>query len=98
MFNASEFFPTAWDDGGEPAEGLENINNMVDMRTPVLVILIATFATVMIVIWATVLVAASGKQELAQKWKSIITTAILGLLIWLAAYVIVAVLANFIDA
>lgn len=68
------------------------------MRTPVLIILVATFATVMIVIGGIVLISASGKEDLAQKGKGIIVTAILALIFGLGAYVIVAVVANFIDA
>ena len=49
MFDASKFFPTAGKEGTEPAKGLDNVEEILRMRTPVLVILIASFATLMVI-------------------------------------------------
>lgn len=67
MFDASEFFPTAGTRGQEPAEGIENVKTVLKMRTPVLIILVATFATVMIIVGGIFLVLASGKEDMAEK-------------------------------
>ena len=69
MFNASQFFPTAGKDGKEPAKGLDNIDEILKLRTPVLVILMASIATLMVIAGGITLVAATGKADLAEKAK-----------------------------
>lgn len=56
-----------------------------------------TLATLVIVIGGVMLTTASGKAENAGKAKTIITTAIIAVVIGLGAYVIIAFLGNFID-
>lgn len=96
--DASRFFPTGGDDDDlNSSEGLENINVLLEGKTPVIVLLMGTMATIVIVIGGIMLTTASGKAENAGKAKTIITTAIIAMIIGLGAYVIIAFLGNFID-
>lgn len=100
VVDIDEFFPSFGStDKIENASdaGIDNIPDLIVSIIPMLTTMMAVGATLMVIWWGFHMVLWGASTEQTEKGKGIMKDAIIGLVLWLLAYVIIAFLWNIFD-
>ena len=96
--DVDKFFPswsTTANDSSD--QGAQNITTLITNLIPLLTTMMAVGATLMVIWWGFHMVLWGASTEQTEKWKGIMKDALIGLVLWLLAYVIIAFLWNILD-
>ena len=97
MVDINTFFPsfgTTDKIKNSSGDGINNIKGLIISMIPMITTMMAIGATLMIVWWGFNMVLGGASTEQTESWKSIMKDAIIGLVVWLLAYVIIAFIWN----